>query len=935
MPETNRFREGMPLMGGFSRLLRSWRSVCAYGGGVCLGPLIFMAGCATQPPHEVHQFAPIPSVSVGEQELAPISTRPGVELLQEAEAAYEKAREAKAAHDNESALKYYVKMQELLASASLDPGAFASVHNEFGDILASAGQSAPAPSGLTLAEGLKGGEGISPLDLPFPIPGRVKAEIEEIQQVYPKNFQSGLDRSQKYLPHVRTEFQKAGLPAELAWLAMVESLYTPKIVSRAGAGGMWQFMRMTGSRYHLRMDSYVDERYNWKSSTQAAINYLRDLHNFFGGSWPLAITAYNMGEGGMLRAVEANGGDRDFWRLLETPPACNRMATETKKYYPRFLAYLIVGANPERYGFHSNAQESIQTARVPVEGMYTLESLDEAMGYTPGTLAALNPDLVREVTPPAGGYGLEIPAEHQAKFAAALQQAPAVVATSTTHKVRRGESLADIAEQYGVSEQELAKTNHLRSSRHLKYGQTLRVPGFVTGRGGAAPAEVSESPSAPTTNIEEAPAREYVVKRGDTLFNIAKAHDLNVEDLARWNGLERRTRLKSGDRLRLTGPSAAAAPATAEPQEAAPVEASSEARYYTAKKGDFPAKIAKQNGISLENLMKWNGLSKKSTIRVGQKLQVSPPGVKAAEKRASKAPSEEVETITHTVAKGDTAGSIASKYGAPLKDVMAWNKLTAKSVLRVGQELSIQKTRPARAKAEQEPVQIADAATEEAAPEPVAAVTYKVAKGDTPGNIAKKYGVSLNDLMAWNNLTSKSVIKIGQELTVQPATKSKPAAAAKAATENNAEKRTAASAASERAASAPSATHKVAKGETASTIAAKYHMSLKDFMAQNNLTSKSVLQVGQELKVASAAAPAAKKEPSQEKVVSKAAEKADDETGSSAKDGKKVIHVVEKGNNPTLIAKRYSVKVSDLFKWNHWSGQPVLKVGEKVVVYTK
>src|SRR5690606_14181724 len=149
---------------------------------------------------------------------------------------------------------------------------------------------------------------------------RIETEINEIQESYRKNFQYGLNRSAMYRPYIEMELAKAGLPQDLVWLAMVESQFHPNVVSRAGAAGMWQFMPATARRYGLRVDKYVDERRDWQKATAAAIRYLTDLGNMFQGDWSLAISAYNMGEYGLERAIAMNGGDRDLWRLLETPP---------------------------------------------------------------------------------------------------------------------------------------------------------------------------------------------------------------------------------------------------------------------------------------------------------------------------------------------------------------------------------------------------------------------------------------------------------------------------------------------------------------------------------------------------------------------------------------------------------------------------------------
>jgi len=239
------------------------------------------------------------------------------------------------------------------------------------------------------------------LNVPGLLPERVIQQIEEIQRAYPKNFLNGLNRSYKYAPYIRQELAKAGLPADLVWLAQVESQFSPKVVSRAGAGGMWQFMKDTARRYDISADEYVDERFHWQKATHAAVQHLADLCTHYDGNWPLAIAAYNMGEGGVDRCIEMNGGERDLWKLVENPPAANRMQDETKNFYAKLLATIIVAKNPERYGFQVTPQDPDEVEWVTVNGCYALADLEQACGLPDGRLRELNPHLVREVTNPS------------------------------------------------------------------------------------------------------------------------------------------------------------------------------------------------------------------------------------------------------------------------------------------------------------------------------------------------------------------------------------------------------------------------------------------------------------------------------------------------------------------------------------------------------
>ncbi|MBW7865162.1 MAG: LysM peptidoglycan-binding domain-containing protein [Candidatus Hydrogenedentes bacterium] len=629
------------------------------------------------------------------------------------------------------------------------------------------------------------GRVFSPVVIPEPLPGPVLAEVDELCNGYPKTFQRGLDRASKYEAELRRRFREAGLPEDLVWLAMVESMFQPKVNSPAGAGGMWQFMPATGRRYNLRMDSYVDERYNVSKSTTAAIEYLKYLHDYFEGSWELAITAYNMGEGGLSRAVMANGGDRNFWTLIETPPASDRMKQESKKYYPRMLAYILVNRDLDKYGFSRGTEPPDNVIQVPVEGMYPLARLDDALGYAPGTLARLNPDLLRDVTPPARVHEVSVPVNDRDRFLAALQSVPAVTPSARevlaaapatgarTHTVRRGESVAQIARKYGVSEKELMRVNKIKSPRNLMANQRLVIPGGGPARGGELQTAMTAprpEKSAAASKPEKAPAAPpavsatYKVKKGDTLGIIAKRHGVTPAELQQWNKLGKSTVIREGQSL-VVGFAPAAAPA--------PEPVREKVRQHVVKPGEYPAVIARMYEISLDNLLQWNNLGRNSTIKAGDRLVVAmdaaPAGAvtASAEEQAPKASAQkqsasaEIITARHVVQRGETAGSIASRHGVPLNSLLADNNLTAKSVLKAGQELKVRKA--AAGGAEKAPATARMTQAENTQGQKIA---HKVAPGQNPTSIARQYGVRVDDIFKWNEWSKAPVLKVGDTVTV-------------------------------------------------------------------------------------------------------------------------------------------------------------------------
>lgn len=703
--------------------------------------LALVAGCATTQ-KQARDYDPyaLPGDAVAADESAD-APRSVADLLREADDAFQAANVAQEAGDQEEALRQYNHMLQLLVQAELDPSVYYSLRNEFGRILGSR----PDGTGEALP---KWEEGMVAAGLPIPSPlnSRVEKEIQAILKGYPRNFENGLKRSHKYMPYIEAQLAKEGLPRELAWLAMVESQFTPKINSHAGAGGMWQFMPSTGRRYGLRIDQYVDERYDWQKATGAAIAYLKDLYAMFGGEWPLAISAYNMGEYGLERAIVTAGGERDLWRLIDASPASTVIREETKCFYAKLLASYLIGSNPSMHGFTTEGHAPDNTVAVRVSQSFSLAALEKASDMSSGTLTALNPHFIRGVTPPNGEYELRVPAESYERLAAALQrddvrhrpepatvraEAPAArartqTAHSRTHTVQRGETLSHIATRYGVGLQELMRANNITSARALRAGRSLVVPG--QGSGGQTAA--ADAPTA-------------TVKRGDTLATIAKANDVTIEELQQWNGMGDSTLLRAGETIVVA-------------KESAPAPAA-QAKVHTVRAGENPGKIAQQYNVRVSDLLAWNKLNSSSVIRVGDKLVVHGGNVQAVERTQTPA-GEDLKKITHAVAAGENPTTIARKYGVSTTDLLSWNKLTGSSYIRVGDKLTVYVGDGAPVKmAAMAPADVPEQRT----------VTHVVTNGQSPWTIAKRYNVTVDDLIKWNNWNKNHVLRVGDKVIIK------------------------------------------------------------------------------------------------------------------------------------------------------------------------
>jgi membrane-bound lytic murein transglycosylase D len=289
------------------------------------------------------------------------------------------------------------------------------------------------------------------------------------------------DRSTRYLDMIRETFRARGLPEDLAFVAMIESGFNPKAVSRAGAKGMWQFMAATARRYGLRVDQWVDERYDPIKSTSAAAAYLRDLYALF-GSWSLAKAGYNAGEMKVARAIRLTGTS-DFWELARS----RFLKQETKDFVPAIHAATVIGRDPSRYGFEPGVVETPVTDSVSVPARMSLKVLAAKTDIPFETLRALNPVLIKATTPPGNPYMLTVPDGTAERVQAALAPPRRPAATARVSKVRivaegaeihvvqPSETVKGIAQRYGVTVASLMQWNKLADPDRIRPGDRLRV----------------------------------------------------------------------------------------------------------------------------------------------------------------------------------------------------------------------------------------------------------------------------------------------------------------------------------------------------------------------------------------------------------------------------------------------------------------------------
>lgn len=385
-------------------------------------------------------------------------------------------------------------------------------------------------------------------DYPLELNGTVEKFLELLGEPseYRSRVEAGLVRSGLYLPMIREQLREAGLPEDLAYLPLIESAFSVKAYSRARAHGMWQFISSTGRHYGLEIGSLVDERRDPVRSTEAAVAYLGDLYESF-SDWHLALAAYNSGAGNVRRAIRRSGS-RDFWLLRGYLPR------ETRNYVPAFIASVIVAKKPARYGFPTPQEEHWPFDGVQVPDALDLEFLATKIDLSVETLRELNPALRRDLTPAKTTTTLWLPPGYGTVTEEVLGSIPTTEwAPRLIHTVRPGDSLSTIAARYGSSASAISQANGLRSTL-IHPGQTLLVPRY------------GSAPPRPAINraVDDGG---YVVQPNDTLWDISRSFSVTVDSLCAVNGISRRQPIHPGQRLEI--PTGRIASASVEPSAAA------------------------------------------------------------------------------------------------------------------------------------------------------------------------------------------------------------------------------------------------------------------------------------------------------------------------------------------------------------------------------
>ncbi|HRX90723.1 MAG TPA: LysM peptidoglycan-binding domain-containing protein, partial [Steroidobacteraceae bacterium] len=354
------------------------------------------------------------------------------------------------------------------------------------------------------------------------------------------------------------------------------------------------------------------------ASTRAALDYLQYMHDEFFDDWLLAIAGYNCGEFCVQRAVKANraaGLPVDFWSL--------KLPAETRAYVPKLLAMARLVGNPEQFGIaFSSIPNEPYFARVDTGGQVDMKVAAELAGVTPEELYELNPGFHRWATPPSGPHYLLVPRDSADALREGLAQlTPDERLGVVLHTVKSGDSVASVAAQYKTQVTVVRDLNGLGNGP-LVVGSSLRVPSGVA----TLPAKVVRA--AARIDGQSAGRRStgrpvvHVVRRGDSLWRIARRNGTDVRTLARLNGIGPGSTLRAGQKLIVNSSGASARRASSSKQQSSADTGSGRSVSYKIRKGDTLSAIARQFGVTVSDLVAWNGISSRSKLMPGQRLTV-------------------------------------------------------------------------------------------------------------------------------------------------------------------------------------------------------------------------------------------------------------------------------------------------------------------------
>jgi membrane-bound lytic murein transglycosylase D len=415
-------------------------------------------------------------------------------------------------------------------------------------------------------------------------------------------------RAKPFLHLIVEKLEQQNMPLELVLLPIVESAFDPFAYSHGRAAGMWQFIPSTGKRFGMKQTWWYDGRRDVMASTQGAIDYLNYLVKMYDGNWFHALAAYNSGEGRVQRAISKNrkaGKPTDFWNL--------DLPRETRAYVPKLLALADILANSEQYDFKWPKIDNIPfTQEVIVGSQIDLALAAQMAGLTVKEIHSLNPGYNRWATDPNGPFTLLLPIDKAEKFSIELAKTDNSQRLNwVRHKVKSGDSLLKLAKQYHTTTDIISKVNELRSNMIIA-GEHLIIPVALKSLDSYSLSQ--EQRLAKTQSKKRAEYKlDHIVKSGDTFWDLSREYDVNIRQLAKWNGMAPTDTLRQGKKLVIW-----VNDVSNEQRKNAVMRTLT----YTVRNGDSLARIAGKFNVKISDLQKWNQSKLKKYLQPGQKLKI-------------------------------------------------------------------------------------------------------------------------------------------------------------------------------------------------------------------------------------------------------------------------------------------------------------------------
>lgn len=376
--------------------------------------------------------------------------------------------------------------------------------------------------------------------------GKANIRIERQQQLLTRNNKATeqlLAKGSPYLHYIVEQLEARNMPLELALLPAVESAYDPMAFSNMKAAGLWQFMPRTGTQFNLPQTRWYDGRLDVVASTSAALNYLQYLYSMF-NDWPLALAAYNAGEGTVKRAIEQNQRinlPTDYWNLT--------LPQETTNYVPKLLALSKIVLTPSVYQISLRSiPNQPYFAKVPINKQIKLNTVASLLNLNKGELAKLNAGLKSQaVVNNESPQHLLIPV-HKAPLLNNMIAAGNIpnepITSLNTYSIKHGDTLGTIANQHNISINELKRINKMPNGHILKVGYNIKVPIAFNNRDINA-----KNPDKSIKTIVLKDKRKYTIQEGDNLWAISRKNNIKLEKLLQINKISRNTALKPGQQL--------------------------------------------------------------------------------------------------------------------------------------------------------------------------------------------------------------------------------------------------------------------------------------------------------------------------------------------------------------------------------------------------